>query len=137
MYGWLAIVIILTIIELMTVNMVTVWFVASALLALVSTFFTDNFVIQFAIFVIFGVIFLITTRPLLLKIMHQKRERTNIDRIVGMKGKVIQSIPADDVGEVKVDGKIWFAISETPIALNAMVEIVEIIGTKLKVKEVK
>ena len=137
MYGWLAIVIILTAIELMTVNMVTVWFVASALLALASAFFTDNFVIQFAIFVIFGIIFLLTTRPFLLKVMHQKREKTNIDRIIGMKGKVIHSIPKDDVGEVKVDGKIWFAISDEPISLNKKVEIIEITGTKLKVKEVK
>ncbi len=137
MYGWLAIVILLIIIELMTTNLVTVWFVASALLALLSTFFIDNFVIQFAIFVIFGIIFLITTRPFLLNLMHKNREKTNIDRIVGMKGRIIQSIPKDDVGEVKVDGKIWFAIADEPIALDAIVEILEIIGTKLKVKEVK
>ncbi len=137
MYGWLVIVILLTIIEIMTTNLVTVWFVASALLALVSTFFIDNFVVQFAIFVIFGIIFLITTRPFLLNLMHKNIEKTNIDRIVGMKGRVILSIPKDDVGEVKVDGKIWFAIADEPIALDAIVEILEIIGTKLKVKEVK
>ncbi len=137
MYGWLAIVILLTLIEILTTNLVTVWFVASALLALLATFFTDSFFIQFAIFVIFGVLFLVTTRPFLLKIMHKNREKTNIDRIVGMRGKIIQSISTDEVGEVKVDGKIWFAISDEPIALNATVEILEIIGTKLKVKEVK
>ncbi len=133
---WLVIAILLAIVEVLTVNLTTVWFVASALIALLASFFIDDFIIEFAIFVILGVVFLATTRPLLLKVIHSKRERTNIDRIVGMKGKIIKSIPKDDVGEVKVDGKIWFAISEKPIDVNSTVEILEIMGTKLKVKEI-
>ena len=83
-YIWLGIVILLTLVECMTVGLTTIWFVLSALLALLLSFFTENFVLQFGIFVVTGIILLITTRPLLLKFLHHKEEKTNFDRILGM-----------------------------------------------------
>ncbi len=136
-YFWLAVVILLVIIEILTFNMVTIWFIASALFALGISFFIDEFIWQFGVFVILGTIFLITTRPLLLKKLAHKKVNTNLDRIVGMRGKVTKKIEIDDLGEVKVDGKIWFAYADELIEVEKIVIIEAIEGTKLKVKEVR
>lgn len=137
-YIWLVIVIFLSLIELFTINLTTIWFVVSALVALFLSMAIHNFYIEFAVFVVLGIILLITTRPLLLKIfMKRQNERTNIDRIIGMKGIIIKDIPINEIGEVKVDGKIWFAYADSEILASTFVEVLEINGTKLKVKGVE
>ena len=52
---WLVVVILLTILEFATINLVSIWFIASGILALASSFITDSIAIQFSIFVVFGI----------------------------------------------------------------------------------
>ena len=132
-YFWLILVIILGIIEALTANLVTIWFVASGLLAMVTSFIFDSFLIQFAIFVVLGVILMISTRRILEEKLI-KKEKTNLDRIIGMKGVVTEAIEDLKVGEVKVDGKNWSAISNTPLQVGEKVKILDIKGVKLEVE---
>ena len=74
-YIWLAIVILLTIVEFLTVNLTTIWFVVSAIVALLLSFIIDNFLLQFAVFVILGIALLITTRPTLMKLLIKNKEK--------------------------------------------------------------
>ena len=134
-YVWLGIVILLTIIELLTINLTTIWFVISGILALFISFITDNFLLQFGVFVIVGVILLITTRSFFLKFFQVNSESTNIDRIIGMYGEVTEEIKRNKMGEVKVDGKKWTAYASKKIKVGAIVEIIKIDGVKLEVKE--
>ncbi len=136
-YIWLGVVILLTLAECMTVGLTTIWFVISALVALLVSLLIDNFVLQFGIFVILGVILLITTRPLLLQFLKTKEEKTNFDRIIGMEGIVTEAISKNTIGEVKVDGKKWSAYSTKKIAKDSVVKILEIDGVKLKVEKVE
>lgn len=137
-YIWLGIMVLLALVEIFTVNLTTIWFVVSSVVALFSTLIIEEFYIQFAIFVVIGIILLVTTRPFLIKMLIKNdTQKTNIDRIIGMKGKVIEDIKKDNLGEVKVDGKIWFAYADDNIDANKIVEILEINGTKLKVKGVE
>ena len=53
-YIWLLVAVILGIIEISTTNLVSIWFVISSLLAMVSSLFTDNILIQITIFVLVG-----------------------------------------------------------------------------------
>lgn len=131
---WLAIIIILTAIELMSVNLVTIWFVASGILALISSFITDNYFIQFSIFVVIGVVLVITTKPILVKKLKKEKESTNLDRVVGMEGFVTEKIPELETGEVKVDGKKWTAYADEVIEKGEKVKILKINGVKLKVE---
>lgn len=132
-YLWLMIVILLAAVEVMTVNLTTIWFVVSGIVALLLSFVTDNFFIQLAVFVILGIILLITTKPLLSKILRKNDVRTNIDRIIGMKGIVTEEISENNSGEVKVDGKRWTAIASQEFKVDSIVKILEIDGVKLKV----
>ena len=130
---WVIVILLLAIIEVMTINLVTVWYVASAIIALITSFFIDNFTIQFAIFVILGTIFLITTKKTLDKLVKEKHEKTNLDRVVGMKGIVTEDISKNKIGAVKVDGKEWSATSNKKISKGEVVKVLEINSTKLKV----
>lgn len=134
-YLWLAIVILLTIVEFLTVNLTTIWFVISAILSMLLSFVVDNFFLQFSVFVIVGIVLLITTRPILQKWLSKNKEKTNIDRIIGMRGIVTEEILKNSIGEVKVDGKRWSAYADEKIKVNAIVKILEINGVKLKVEE--
>ncbi|MFV0249878.1 MAG: NfeD family protein [Bacilli bacterium] len=111
-YIWLTIIIILSVIEVTTINIVTIWYVISGILVLIASFFIDSFLIQFGIFVILGTLLLFTTRPILTKLLEPIKQPTNLDRIIGMKGIVTEKITRETSGEVKVDGKRWTAISE-------------------------
>jgi len=133
---WVGIIIALTLIEILTVNLVTVWYIISALIALALSFFVEDYLIQFSVFVIVGTILLFTTRSLLLKLIVKRKERTNLDRVIGMTGFVTQEITKRNPGEVKVDGKKWTAIADKKIKLSSTIRVLEMDGVKLKVEEV-
>lgn len=135
-YIWLAVVILLAIVEIISINLTTIWFVISGVLALFLSFIVDNFLIQFAVFVIIGIILLITTKPYLERVLKSKSVKTNLDRVEGMTGIVTEEITKKSFGEVKVDGKLWTAYADKKIKVNTMVKILKIDGVKLKVEEV-
>lgn len=135
-YFWLALAILLAVVEMSTVNLVSIWFVMSSLLAMVASLFTDNIFIEMVVFVIGGLILLVLTKKIVKKIMPLK-EKTNIDRIVGMKGVVTEKITKKTPGEVKVDGKLWTAVAEESIPVDTEVLILEINSTKLTVKRME
>jgi len=135
-YIWLITVIALAIIEMVTVSLVSIWFVLSGILAMFSTFFTDSITIQIAIFVLFGLLFMLLTRKIVKKIVPNK-VKTNVDRIIGMEGTVTKEITKNIPGEVKVDGKVWTAISNKKIPTGSTVKILEINSTKLTVERME
>lgn len=132
---WLLIVLILSFVEVITINLVTIWFVFGGLIALGLSFVIDSFYIQFMIFGISGLVIMLFTRPLLNKLLKKEKEATNLDRVIGMTGVVTEEISKNKVGEVKVDGKKWSATSSVKISEGEEVEIVAIDGVKLKVKK--
>ena len=133
---WLFIIIVLIFLEAITVNLVTIWYIASALISLFLSLFIDSFFIQFLVFVVLGTILLITTRKQLVKLMGKKNIKTNLDRVVGMTGIVTSDISRNSPGSAKVDGKEWTAISDKKISTSSTVRVLEIEGVKLKVEEV-
>ena len=136
LWTWLGVVIALTVIEAMTVNLVTVWYIASAIVAMVLSIFVDSLLIQFGVFVLLGTILLLTTRNYLVKLLGKKDEKTNLDRVVGMTAIVTKEISKNNPGEVKVDGKYWTAVSDKKISIDSTVKVLKIDGVKLSVEEV-
>ena len=135
-YIWLTVAVILAIIEMSTVNLVSIWYVISSIIAMVASLFVDNVVIQVAIFVLIGTLLLILTKNAVKKLIPEKI-KTNIDRIIDMEGIVTEKITKKNPGEVKVDGKKWTAISDETIPVDTVVKILEINSTKLKVKRME
>ncbi len=132
---WLIIIFILIIAEVSTVNLVSIWFIASGIVSLIVSIFYDNFMVQFAIFVILGILLLLTTRNFLEKLIKSNNEKTNLDRVIGMAAVVTEPIKKNVIGEVKVDGKRWSAIANQKIETGEEVIVEAIDGVKLKVRK--
>ena len=79
---WLIIIILLTILEVVTINLVSVWFNVSGIVSLFLSFIVDSFYIQFGVFVGLGLILMLLTRPYLVKKLSKKKVRTNLDRVL-------------------------------------------------------
>lgn len=134
---WFALLFVFLIIEAMTLNLVTIWFAFGSLCAYVTTCFTDNILIQLIVFVVTTLISLFLTKPLLEKYLKVGKEKTNVDRIIGKTAVVTKDIKKHEYGRVKVDGKSWMATSEKNIKEGTEVEVLQIEGAKLIVKEGK
>ncbi len=134
---WLIVVILLVVIEAMTVNLVTIWFIISGIITMFLSFFLNDLISQFAVFVLLGILLMILTKPAIEEMKKNKEEKLNLERIIGMEGVVIKEIKKNVVGEVKVDGKIWSAIADKKITVDSDVIVEEIMGAKLLVSKVK
>lgn len=132
---WLCLVIVLSIIEIATINLLTVWFVLSGIVTLILSFFIEDVAILSTVFAILGIILMIITRPIIKKLQKGNLEKTNLERIIGASGLVTEEIKKNKVGEVKVDGKRWSAISNKKIEVGEEIVVEKIEGVKLVVRK--
>lgn len=134
-YFWLFLVIVTLIAEALTAGLVTIWFSTGGILAFAASFFTQNVFIQTAVFIIVSIVAILTTRPLVKKKIHTKKERTNADSVIGKTAVVTEEInPALGKGQVSVSGKVWSAKSDEKIEKGETVDVLSIEGVKLVVK---
>ena len=108
---WAVIIIATVVVELITDNLVTIWFTLGAVVALITLAFGASEWIQVIVFVGSSTIFLIATRPLTKKMMQRSIIRTNADRVVGTIGIITKPFGEGEIGEVKADGNLWRAIN--------------------------
>jgi len=136
--AWAIIFIITLVIELETMNLTTIWFCVSSLVALISGVIFAGPLIQISIFVGMSVILILLTRPLTKKMMNTEIIRTNADRVLGMVGIVTQKIIPNEIGEVKVLNNLWRAINNEDLTFEVgeKVSIDAITGIKLVVSKV-
>lgn len=136
---WLGIALALIIFEIITVGLTSIWFAAGAFVAAIVSFIGGGLMAQLLAFVIISVLLLIFTRPIAVKYIFTKKEKTNIDAIVGKQGVVIEKIDnANNKGVVKLDGLEWSARSTSyEIAEGKVVVVQSISGVKLIVEELK
>lgn len=132
---WLIVIVLLVFLEVSTINLVCVWFILSGLVSLILSFFIESFYILFAVFVLLGLVLMVLTRPILVKKLARKNVKTNSDRVLGMEGVVTEEINKLKVGEVKVDGKRWSAISDEKIEVGTTIIVESIDGVKLVVRK--
>ena len=134
---WLVLFVILSLVELATVNLVSIWFAIGAIIATFVSLVTDNIMIHLAVFTITSILLLLLTKPFVKKIKRKDVVPTNLDRVIGKIGVVTEKIEKDGIGEVKVLGKRWSAYSDKEIKENSKVKVLSINGVKLKVEEFK
>lgn len=134
---WLIFFIILVIIELITINLVTIWFAFGALVTSLVSLYTTDTVILLAVFTLVSLLLLLITKPVVKKLKVKKVVATNLDQVIGKTGVVTEPIAKDKIGEVKVLGKRWSAYSDREISKDKKVKILSISGVKLKVEEKK
>ena len=134
---WLIIAGIAFVIEAFTIGFLVFWFGIGAILAMIVSIFTDNIIIQCAVFIISSTILLFFTRPFVTKFSNTNTIQTNAYSIIGKKGIVTQTIdPISGIGQVKVGSEVWSAksLNDSKIDEGLEVEVVEIDGVKAVVK---
>lgn len=127
----------LLLIEISTVNLVSIWFAIGALVSCIVSLFTDSLYIQIFAFILTSVIILLVTKPFVKKVRKRKVQPTNLDRIVGDIGIVTEDIIPHEKGEIKVDGKRWTAVSEKKLLVGTKVKVLKIDGVKAVVEKCK
>ncbi len=137
---WLIAAGIFFIIEIATVGFLMFWLGIGALLAMITSFITDNLIIQTVVFAITSCILIPLTKPLADKFTGKETIKTNSYSLIGKHGIVTTDInPIEGAGQVKVNGEIWSASTEDELTISkgTEVEVLKIEGVKLIVAPLK
>ena len=135
---WVVLLILLIVVEAVTAQMVTIWFAAGALGAIVAERLGAQMWLQWVIFIAVSAAALVLTRPLAKKLTKTNAQPTNADRCIGKIAVVTETINNIDAkGQVNVDGAIWTARSSdnSVIEKDEKVTVEKIDGVKLIVKK--
>ena len=136
---WLAVFIVMTIIELATMGLTTVWFAGGAIAALLASIAGCNIYVQAAVFLVVTIVLLIFTRPYVEKHL-QKHETTNVESVPGKTGVVTEEIDnTRGLGQVKIDGMEGTARSdreEVKIPAGTEIKVLSVSGVKVIVTAV-
>ena len=136
-YIWIGALVLFLVLEAATAGITSLWFVLGSLVALIMALLKWAEWFQIAVFFTVSITSLFLLRPLVKKYVDPKKEKTNIDSLIGTQGLVLEEI--DNIagkGRVKLGGLEWAARSESgeKIEKNAVVTVVRIEGVKVFVK---
>ncbi len=135
---WFVIIIGSAVVEVLTMDLTSVWFSLGALVAFLLGLVGVHPIIQLIVFILVSVALLLSVRPIAKNYFRTNIISTNSDRLVGKTALCTKVIEEGARGEVKVDGKIWTAIAHDGSAIEEgqKVEILAIEGVKLIVVKV-
>ena len=135
--GWLALLVILLICEIITLGLTTIWFAGGTLAAFFISLTGASFWVQLVAFLVFSFVMLFITRPALSRYINKNITKTNAEGLIGKQAKVLIEIDNNNcAGQALVDGQEWMAraMENEVIPVGTIVEIVQIKGVKLIVK---
>lgn len=124
----------IVVIEVSTMELVSVWFLPGALTALVLSLFQVTLPWQISVFVVMAVLSFV---PLLVyrKKKVKKDRRTNIDAVIGRVVLITERVSnIEGTGAAKLGGQIWTARAEdeeTMLDIGERAEVVAVQGVKL------
>ncbi len=131
---WLILLVVFLLVEASTVVMVSLWFAAGSLTALLASLLGTPVWLQVALFLLVSALLLACLRPMARKHFTPKLQRTNIDAIVGSRGYVTCDIDnVSATGSVKLGAMEWTARSAAgcKIPKGTLVKVEKIEGVKV------
>lgn len=138
---WLAVIAVALLIEIVTLDLVSIWFSFGALIPFILAAVGGIAIeIQIAIFVVVSALLIIFIRKYAQKLLFKNMDaKTNVDSLIGKKFKMLETTDFEKNGSLKINDVIWTAVGENSeqIKQGAIVEVVKVDGNKLIVKEVK
>lgn len=136
---WFVLLVVFLLAEAGTVTVVSIWFAAGSLAALILSFFSAPFWLQFLVFLAVSALLLWMLRPVIRKYFKPKLVRTNVDAVIGKVGVTI--VPINNMmaqGKLMLEGMEWSARSTSgeEIPENVQVRIDRVEGVRLYVTPV-
>ena len=135
---WLIATVVLSVIEIFTMGLVTIWFAAGAAVAFLLSLIGTPMPVQIVAFLVVSIAVLVLVRPIAARHFNNRLKKTNIDAYVGR--KLIAKTEIDNLkgtGKVDMDGSTWLAVSTVDnivIPAGSEVKVVEVKGAKLIVE---
>ena len=124
---------IFAILEIVIPGLVTIWLALAALIVTLLAGFINNSKVEFLIFSVFSLIFVIFTRPVLRRYI-QKTDKNFSSQMKGSEIKIEKVVNTDKLKkeyEVKFKGSIWTGISEEFFKAGDIVRIKNFEGNKI------
>lgn len=134
---WLGVTALSVFVEMATLTLVSVWCAVGGLVAVFAAYFGASLPAQLLLFLGVSILTAAVVRPLAKKYADPHKVPTNADRLLGMEGRVTETINNDyPTGAVYIDGKIWTARSADGAVIpeGEAVEIERMEGVKLIVR---
>lgn len=136
LYFWLSVIVIAIIVEIIVPGLVSIWFVPSALIAMLLECFNVPIAVQIILFLILSAVFIFLARKFF---KPKKDSKTNIDSLIGEKCVVTENIDnIHNSGKVKLRGMDWTARStdeNLTFEVGEIVVVSAIEGVKLIVEK--
>lgn len=137
---WIIVFVAALIVEAASFALVSIWFAAGALGALIAAALGANLTVQLIVFAILAGLLLFLTRPLLKKLFPGKFIPTNSELDIGKKAVVIETIDElSGKGRVRLGGVDWAAVSAEgeKISEGETVVVREIRSSRVVVEKLK
>ena len=138
---WIVVGLVLVLAEMVIPGFFLLWFGVGAFLASLLAFLGLSRNIQSVVFLASSCVLLIFSRTIFKSVLLRAPERvaTNMEALRGRSGITVKAIEGTlTPGEVKVGGEMWAAVCDdgTQIAEGAKVEVLEVVGNKVRVKSI-
>ncbi len=134
-FVWLVLLVVLLLVEVMTLNLTTIWFAGGALIALILAFIGVPFNVQAISFVVVSLVVLFLLRPSVVKRYNASLTKTNIGALIGAEVKITETVNNDEMtGKAIVNGQEWTARAiedDMIIEKDQKAKVIEIKGVKL------
>ena len=140
-YGWIwiTLIVLAVVVEALTDQLISIWFVPGSVVAIVFDFFELDLVWQIFVILVLAAGGIVLARTLIKKNNQESNVKTNLDAIIGEKCVVTERIDNyAGCGQAKVRGQIWSArgVSEdSEFEVGEVLKIVAIEGVKLICKK--
>jgi membrane protein implicated in regulation of membrane protease activity len=133
---WAAVIVLTVVLEIVTTELVCIWWAGGAIASLVLALCGVPYWIQLIVFVVVSIAMLIVLRKVFLKLLGKDKEKTNLDSLIGKKFPLLQPIEKHKAGVIKINDVTWRCEDKfgKPHTVGEEVEIVEFLGNKIIVK---
>ncbi|MBR5309634.1 MAG: NfeD family protein [Oscillospiraceae bacterium] len=134
---WIVIAVILSIIEAITVSLVSIWFAVGAVAAVIPAYFGAPIWVQILVFLAVSAVSFAFTRRFFKDVVKVKKQPTNADSLIGKDGIVTAEINnLSGGGKLFISGLTWSAKSANgeDIPEGAVATVKKIEGVTLVVK---
>lgn len=140
-YGWIwiGIIVLAVVVEVLTDQLVSIWFAPAAVIATVLDFLKADLVWQILAFLIASAIGIVIAKVFLKKTKPGAEARTNVDAVIGERCIVTERIDNyAGCGQARVKGQIWSArgaFEDDVFEVGDILDVVAVEGVKLICKK--
>lgn len=134
---WLSVIIVALVVELATLDLVSIWFSIGAIAPFVMSCFGIAIWIEIIVFVVVSALLIVLLRKVTLRMLQKGSEgKTNTEAFKGQTRKLLDDITFDDDGAVRFNGVVWTATTadRSEIKAGNYVDVLRVEGNKLIVK---